>query len=220
MASFIFIDKDRVTAPKSTKVIKAADYSRIVSADKLLSEARINADKIIAQARKKAEEIIKAAEIDYETEKQKGYHDGIQTAKQEMADRISTLAIKTSQYYSNLEENITTLVMNTVRKVIGGIDKNELISGLVKSALAVMKSQKQITLKVAPVQVDSLNERISEIIQNYPQINSIEVQGDGRLSPGQLVIESPIGIVDAGIETQLTSIEAAFKRCFQPENTI
>jgi type III secretion protein L len=110
--------------------------------------------------------------------------------------------------------------MDTVRKVIGGIDKKELISGLVKTALAIMKSQKQITLKVAPLQVDSLNERLSEIIRNYPQINSIEIKGDERLSPGNLVMESRIGIVDAGIETQLTAIEAAFKRCFQPENAI
>ena len=236
MASFIFIENNRLKIPPATKVIKAKSYAGIHSTNTILSEAKNKAEEIISKAREQAEEIIskglkqaeeieskaqaqtekitKEAEIAYAAEKQKGYQEGLEKAKHEMAVNISAIPLKTAQYYHTVEKKMTTLVMDTVRKVIDNMDKSELIVGLVKKALLVFKSQKMITLKVALVHVDLINEYLSEIMAGYPNIDTIEIKGDERISPNELIMESEIGIVNAGIETQLAAIEEAFTKCF------
>ena len=214
MASFIFIENNRVKIPSATKVIKADSYTRIISTDKILSEAQSTAEEIVSKARTEAEKITKEAEIAYAAEKQKGYREGLEKAKHEMGVKISAVSFKTAQYYHSVEKKMTTLVMDTVKKVIEGMDRNELIIGLVKKALLMFKSQKLITLKVAPVHVDLINEYLSEIMAGYPNIDIIEIKGDERISCNDLIMESEIGIVNAGIDTQLTAIEQAFMKCF------
>jgi type III secretion protein L len=56
--------------------------------------------------------------------------------------------------------------------------------------------------------------QIAEILSSYPNIDGIEILADERLSQNQLILESPIGIVDASIDTQLAAISDAFSRCF------
>lgn len=218
MASFIFIENNRVKIPPVTKVIKADIYNRIVSIDKILSEAQSKAEEIISKARTQAEKITKEADIAYAAEKQKGYQKGLEKARHEMAVKISAVSLKTAQYYHTVEKKMTTLVMDTVKKVIDGTDKSELIIGLVRKALPVFKNRKQITLKVAPVHVDLINGYLSEIMVGYPHIDTFEIKGDERISPNDLILESEIGIVNAGIDTQLTAIEQAFMKCFPQKN--
>jgi type III secretion protein L len=214
MASFIFIENNRIRIPSTTKVIKADSYTGVLPAEDILSEAQSKAEEMISKARKQAEEIVKEAEIAYRREKQRGYREGLEKAKQEMAVEISATSLKTSQYYHAVEKKIVALVMDTVRKVIDISDNGELIISLAKKALLILKSQKQITLKVAPDQVEFVNERMDELMHAYPNIDTIEVKGDKRMPPTDLILESEIGIVNAGIETQLTAIEQAFSQCF------
>jgi type III secretion protein L len=215
MDSFIFIDKHQVKLDPKAKVIKAASYSRIIAVEDALTQARKLADQIVADAKSKADDILKSAEKTYAEEKKRGYQEGMQSAKHEMATKMGTMALKSTQFFHNIEEQVVTLVIGTVRKVMDTIDQDELINGLVKKALAVFKNQKAIILKVAPVQVDTLNEHLSEILQSYPYVETIEVNGDDRLVPGQVIMESSLGIVDAGIETQLSAIRQAFIKSFK-----
>jgi type III secretion protein L len=214
MASFIFIENNRIKVPSATKVIKAKSYTRVVSIDKILSKAQSKAEEMISKAKKQAEEIIKDAKAVYASEKQKGYREGLEKAKHEMTVEMSTTSLKTVQYYHSIEKKVVALVMDTVRKVIDGTDKRELIIGLVKKALLIFKSQKMIKLKVAQVHVDLLNEYLSEVMTGYPYIDTVEIKGDERISPNELIMESEIGIVNAGIDIQLAAIEEAFAKCF------
>jgi type III secretion protein L len=174
---------------------------------------------MISKARSRAEEIIKDAESVYASEKQRGYQRGLEKAKHEMTVEISATSLKTAQYFHAIEKKTITLVMDTVKKIIDITDKSELIIGLLKKALLILKSQKQITVKAALDQVDAINDRLDEIMTIYPGIDTIDVKGDDRISPTDLIIESEIGIVNAGIETQLAAVEQAFSQCFStPKN--
>jgi type III secretion protein L len=215
MDSFIFIDKHQLKLDPKVKVIKADSYSRIIAAEDALTQARKLADQIVEDAKSKADDILKSAEKTYVEEKKRGYREGMQIAKHEMATKMGTMALKSTQFFHNIEEQVVTLVIDTVRKVVDTIDQDELITRLVKKALAVFKNRKAIILKVAPVQVDTLNEHLSEILQSYPYVETIEVNGDDRLVPGQVIMESSLGIVDAGIETQLSAIRQAFIKSFK-----
>jgi type III secretion protein L len=217
METYILIDNNRLKISPSAKLIKAESYSTIVEADDILSKVKARADQILQTAREDARTIERDAKSAYTLEFEKGYNDGLKKAKQEMASQISATIFKSEHYIHNFEEKIAALVLDTVRKVIAGIDQMDLISALIKKALTTMKHQKNIKLKVSPLHIDFLNDRISEILTSLPYLDGIEVIADERLTPNQLVMESPIGIVDASIETQLAAIQDAFSRCF-PQN--
>jgi type III secretion protein L len=217
METYILIDNNRLKISPSAKLIKAESYSTIVEADDILSKVKARADQILQTAREDARTIERDAKSAYTLEFEKGYNDGLKKAKQEMASQISATILKSEHYIHNFEEKIAALVLDTVRKVIAGIDQMDLISALIKKALTTMKHQKNIKLKVSPLHIDFLNDRISEILISLPYLDGIEVIADERLTPNQLVMESPIGIVDASIETQLAAIQDAFSRCF-PQN--
>ena len=219
MDTYILIDNNRLKVSPSSKLIKAESYSDIVKAEDILFKVRTKADQILRAAKEEAKKIERDAKSAYASEYEKGYNDGLEKAKQEMASQINATILKSEHYIHNLEETITALVLDTVRKVIDALDQSELINALVKKALTVMKNKKQIKLKVSPIHVDFLNEKITEILTAFPYIDGIEVLADERLAQNQLVLESPVGIVDASIETQLAAIQDAFARCFSHENT-
>lgn len=228
MESFIFVENNALKISPATKIIKAESHTRILAVEEALAEvretgrsfiekARRESEQILADAKKKAQEIINAAEAAHASEKQKGYEEGISAAKKDMAVEINTLALNTADFYRTVEKKMVDLVMDTVKKVIAQTDQDERVRGLVKSSLATMKSQKQITLKIAPIHLDLINARLGEIMADYPQIENIEVRADERIHPDNLILESDLGIVDASIEPQLAAIEEAFARCFAPQ---
>jgi type III secretion protein L len=202
MVSFIAIDNDKLKISPSIKVIKAESFTTVLEADSMLSIARERAEKLRIDAEKA-----------YASERQRGYQDGLNAARHEMASAITVTAIKTEQYIQTLEKKASKLIIEIVKKVIDETDKGEMIGGLLKRALAMMKTQKKITLKVAPVQVEAVNKRLSMFLTSYPQIEIIEVRSDERLLADEVVMESAIGIVDASVDVQLAAIEEAFSKC-------
>lgn len=204
MASIFCLDDDLIRISSGTKVVKAETYAPLLTAAATLNRAR-------ETARTKIED----AEKIYLKEKQRGYQDGMLDGKREMAARLTETSMKMSQYFAAVEHQTVVLVMNIVKKVIDTIPEDELIVALVRKALTVFKTQKQITVRVAPSQIESVNERLSEILSKYPEINVIDVKGDDRLSSRDLILESEIGIVDAGINFQLNTIQETFAHYFR-----
>ena len=214
MENYVFIENNKLRISPSTKLIKAKSYTSISTVEDILKKARERADVILSSAQKNAELIKEKAGKAYDLEKECGYREGLEKSQKEMATQIYTTILKAEEYIHTFEEKIAAIVLDTVRKIIGEMEKSEVIRALVKKSLSVMKNQKQIKLKVSPINVDYLNMQIAEILSSYPNIDGIEILADERLSQNQLILDSPIGIVDASIDTQLAAISDAFSRCF------
>ena len=214
MEIYLFIENNKLRLSPSNKLIKARSYASISDVEDVLKKANEIADEILSKARKESEIIKEEARKVYLVEKERGYYEGKQEIQKEMAKDISAVTINAEKYLHEIEEKIITLVLDTVRKILDGIDQSELISAIIKKSLTVMRNQKHIKLKISPMHVDFLNDRITEILGSFPNIQGIQILADERLSQNQLIFESPIGIVDAGIETQLSAIKDAFTRCF------
>lgn len=207
MATFVFIDNGRIRPAPGTRIIKAAEYSTIGPVLKVYEKVRINATRIV-----------KEAEAVYKTEKQKGYEEGLRKAKQEMAEQMTTLALRTEQYHRSMEKQIVQLVMKIVRKVLQDIDPQALVVGQVKKALTALKGHKHLTLKTNPATAELLKERFSEIMDVHPAIGAIDVKGDPHLSSDTLILESETAIVEASIGSQLKAIEEAINKELQLPN--
>lgn len=212
----IKLDTFDVTA--SGKILKNQDYASIVSAKTLVSVAKKEQvtilkaaheeyDKIIADAKKNAEKIVHDAQTTYESEKRRGYEDGLASGKAEMADQLMDLATKSADSFTKLEHDIVEVVIRAIKKILGDVDKGELITNVVKNSLKMIKSQKQVVLKVSTLEAAFLRERVSTLIKDSPGIEFLDIISDNHLSPGSCLLETELGVIDASIDVQIAAIE-------------
>lgn len=82
---------------------------------------------------------------------------------------------------------------------------------VVKGALAVVRNQKQVTLRVlTPSQLDDVRASVNELLAAFPGVGFLDLVPDARLGPDACILESEIGVVEASIAGQLGAIEKAF----------
>ncbi|MDR2051347.1 MAG: HrpE/YscL family type III secretion apparatus protein [Deltaproteobacteria bacterium] len=201
MASLFRIDRGRLDASPSSRLIKAAEWAEYNAAGE-----------ITAEAERYAENLRREAEEAFAAEKERGYAEGLLQSSQEHAESMMETVLKSIEYIEGLEKGIAGLVGDALRKILGEIPPEERIVGVVRQSLNLVRGQKKVTLSVAPEDEGALRSRLDEILSRYASIDFIEVAADGRLSPGSCLLQSEMGVIDAGIETQIRAIVNALEK--------
>ncbi len=200
--AFIVRTSARPIAPDpARKVLRAADYAALRRAEELIAEAEARAAAIAEEA--------KAA---YEAERQRGYEDGREEARIEAAETMIENAGRTIDYFSKVEGKMVDLVLAAVRKIFDEFDDRDRVILVVKNALAAVRNQKQMTLRVSPANVDAVRARVNELLAAFPGIGYLDITGDPRLGADACILESEIGIVEASIEGQIGALKNAFAK--------
>lgn len=179
--------------------------------EQLINDANAKSAKIISDAESKRDEIFEEAKNYYASQKQKGYDDGFATGKKEVTEMLTNLTVKHADYINSLKGEIVSLVEKAVQKVVGELDKHELITGIVHNALKMIKSEKQATLKISPQDSQAVREKLDEILQGR-MVDDLEIVPDSRLKPGTCVLETVMGVIDASLDVQLDAIMTSIKK--------
>lgn len=219
----LIVKKDELTVLPEGKILRFADYatlecnSKIISAakeeaSKILNHAQGTAENIVANANSEAESIICDAHKTFESEKKRGYAEGVESGKEDMAVQMMDLVTKSVTGFAKFEKDIVNVVLRAIRRIIGEIDKTELITNVVKNALKVVKNQKHATLKVSNDDLKLVREHIEEIKQEFPSLEYIDVFADSHLQDGSCLLETEFGIVDASLEVQLDAIKKSLSK--------
>ena len=83
---------------------------------------------------------------------------------------------------------------------------------VVKSALGAVRNQKQMTLRVAPQNVEVVKKQLNELLAAYPGVGYLDIAADARLSGDACILESEIGVIEASIQGQVGALRATFKK--------
>jgi type III secretion protein L len=83
---------------------------------------------------------------------------------------------------------------------------------------AVIRTQRQVTLKVAPELVETVRSRVSELTATFPTIETFDVVEDPRLKGSSCVLETEAGVADASVDSQLAAIERSLKKHIAKEH--
>ncbi|AUI86012.1 type III secretion system protein [Vibrio azureus] len=201
MFSFVEIKTDNLKLTPGLKVLKAQDYTRYLDSQHLVDAASAKAESIIQQAQQA-----------YEAEKQRGYQAGMEQAKVENAQILLDTLAKSNQYYLQVENKMTEVVLEAVRKIINTFDDVETTTRVVKEALYLVSNQKQVILHVHPDQVSEVKENVSTVLSEFPEVGYVDVVADGRLKNGGCILETEVGIIDASIDGQLQALRQAMKK--------
>ena len=201
---------DRFTRIKSgeiglspSRIIKADDFATAHDARAILDEARAEAARIVAEAKEL-----------YERERKRGFEEGSDAAKLEMAEQMIDAVGSIVDYLGTVEHDMVEVVGRAMERILGEIGDKEVIIRVVKNALAAVRNEKHLTLRVAPDQINTVKDRMNEILGQYPIIVDVQVVGDGRLSKTGCILESEIGVIDASLEGQISALKKSFERIF------
>jgi len=185
--------------------------------DMMIKEARLEADRLLEEARAEAE---RRSDAIAEEAWQRGYAEGNEAAAEQNrailaeAEQIRNEAIEEYEAMMNsMEADMVALVLDVSRKAVAGelaINRNVIIQ-LVRDALPNCSNKNGAILKVCPEYADYLAEHLSELQAEVEGADELTIKPDSTLKPGDCIIETQLGSVDAGTSTKLDKIEAAFR---------
>ena len=204
----LLIKKGDFVLQSDRRVVKAADVATIRSSAE-----------IVAAAEAQAAQIREDAKAAYEEERKKGYDKGIADGKTEIAMQKLDLVDSSVAFMENVEEKMSDIVMKALKSCVIEIGDREMVIQIVRKTMAaVIRTQRQVTLKVAPELVETVRARVSELTATFPTIETFDVVEDPRLKGSSCVLETEAGVADASVESQLAAIERSLKKHIAKEH--
>ena len=203
MGFIIQSDKKRIRLERSGKILKAGDVSALWSAEQIATDAE-----------KRRTEILNAAISAFEYEQIRGYQEGRAAALKEQASKMASTITQTVEYFGRIEQKISDLVLNAVKKIISELSEEEKILNTIRSALDLVRSQTTIMIRVNPSNIEFVESHLSIIKKKYPSINHIEVVQDATILNDACIIDSEIGRIESSISGQLEALAESIKNTF------
>ena len=204
----LLIEKPNLTLVSDRRLVKASEVATVKSAAEIVAAAEAEAARIREEA--------KAA---YEAEKQRGYDKGLQDGKMEIAMMKLEQVDQSVAFMESVEQKMAEIVMKALKSCVVEIGDREMVVNIVRKTMnAVIRTQRHVTLKVAPEMVSAVKERVASLRQDYPTVESFDVVEDQRLKGPSCVLETEAGVADASVETQLVAIERSLKKHIAKEH--
>jgi len=192
MGAVFRLTGNSVMPAPGVRVLRAADYARLLEANDVLAAARERAAAMAAEAEKA-----------YEERKQAGYEDGLMEGRMEQAEKMMETAMQAVEYIEGVEAKLVGVVTSAVRKIIGELDDRE-------CTVRVVRSQQRVLIRVSPDDKDAVRASLAAMISSAPNgATFLDVTADPRMKSGDCILECELGVVDASLETQLKAIEHA-----------
>ena len=223
-------EKDRVADEK----LQEADFQSKL----LIQQTQDECDQIIAETKKNSDEEAQKA---YEDAQQKGHdegyklgheegikqgrEDGEAAVRDELKETINAANAKaektlrdakeqTAEYFVRAEDDVAKVVMLAIEKILPQhfLDVPQLILPVVRDVIQQVRDQKEIKIHVEPESYDLVLMARGEFQSMLTDGTAIlEIVSDEALSPGDVVIETPNGGVDARLLTQIELMKNAIQ---------
>ena len=198
----LLLNNPNVPLASDRRLVKATDVATARSAAEILAAAEAEAARIREEA--------KAA---FEAEKQRGYEKGLADANLEMAMKKLELVDSSVAFMESVERKMADVVLKALKTFTVEVGDEAMVLQIVRKTMnAVIRTQRTVTLKVAPEMKPAVAARVAELKNAYPTVETLDVVEDPRLHGTACILETEAGVADASVETQLAAIEKSMKR--------
>jgi type III secretion protein L len=163
---------------------------------------------VLAAAEQKSLEIHESLERQLSEAKEEGRRQGIEEARAEASQiRLKALA-DVSNYLGSIQGRLLETLLECMRRVILELPPRERMSQLLGKALDELGASQRVTLSVSPANAVLVNEALAQLGSRLPA-GGIEVKVRPDLPEDACVLETPMGIVDASLESQLLALKSS-----------
>lgn len=198
----LLVNKQDFVLQSDRRLVKATDVATARTAAEIIAAAEADAARIREEA--------KAA---FEAEKKRGYEKGVSDGKMEIAMLKLEQVDSSVAFMESVEQKMADVVMNSLRSFVVEVGDKELVVQIVRKTMnAVIRTQRQVVLKVPADLVETVRARIAEFRLAYPTVETFDVVEDPRLKGASCVLETEAGVADASVETQLAAIERSLQK--------
>jgi type III secretion protein L len=207
----VVLKPDSLNLAPDAAVIKAAQYGVLVEAQAAKQEAQAQAARIIDVANTKLQQAQADGEALREQKRIEGQQQGREEARAEVVETISKLNASMQAWIAEVEPTLIQLVTRCVKEVVETTDRTAVIQESVDRGLAELSGANEIKIKIAPSQAESIRPLLAEISDRHGLRATVRLEPDPMLKEGDCVVESPMGVVDLRIDTQLRLIKNALE---------
>ena len=198
----LLVNKPDFTIASDRRIVKATEMATVCSAEEIIAAAEADAARIREEAK-----------VAFEEEKKRGYEKGLADGKMEIAMQKLDLLDSSVAFMEGVEQKMADVVMKALRSFVVEVGDREMVVNIVRKTLgAVIRTQRHVTLKVAPEMVGVVKERIDAFRQDYPTVETFDVIEDSRLKGSACILETEAAVADASVESQLAAIEKSLQR--------
>lgn len=198
----LLLKKNDFEIQSDRRLVKASEIATVKTAEDIVAGAEAEAARIREDA--------KAA---FEAEKKRGYDEGLQAGKLEIAMQKLDQVDQSVAFMESVEGKMADIVMKALRSCVEEIGDREMVVNIVRKTMkAVIRTQRKVTLKVAPEMAAAVKERLSSLLAAYPTIETFDIVEDARLAGPACILETEAGVADASVDTQLAAIERSLAR--------
>ena len=198
----LLLKRENLTVESDRRVVKAADVATTASAADIIAAAEADAARIREEAK-----------TAFEEEKKRGYDEGLAEGKMEIAMLKLDQVDQSVKFMESVEDKMAGVVMKALKSCVMEIGDKEMVVQIVRKTMnAVIRTQRNVVLKVAPEMAETVRARVSELRMAYPTVETFDVVEDPRLKGAACVLETEAGVADASVETQLAAIEKSLKK--------
>ena len=187
------------------RVLKAADYQQILTYEQHLQQLEQR-----YRQREKVAAVALAKSI------QRGLEEGQERANRQAAEQMVLFAGRVNDTLTRIEDELVEVVTAAVRKIILGFDQEEKVRNAVLAGLELVRGSHKLLVRVHPQQQSAVAAQLDSIQHRF---SNLEVVGDQELQPDDCILESDLGIVNAGVGSQLLVIEQALRMAFSRRET-
>ncbi len=195
-----------VPAPPSVDPVEAARAAAVLS-------------EMVGRVRELAPIVDELTRAAHANARQQGYADGIERAQaetqQQIVEAIAVLTAAQAERHRLAEASapaLAELALQIARRVVGAqLDADpELIRRIVEARINELEPTTGLTVRLHPDDVESVTEDLPTLERMVKGAGSVELVSDDSVDRGGCVLVTPVGEVDARVETRLSVLEAAF----------
>lgn len=206
-------------APQIDKeIIAKAEAEAQQIRERAQQEAQQFTAQVQAQIQEQAEAIRQAAQ-------QQGHQEGFEAGmaegreqgmletserNEQLKGEFVELVLARRKVLAAIEPEVVKLTVDVAEKIIGMelATGRDVITGIVRQALATLKERDEIVIRVNPAEVDTVKASQAAFEAMIEGLKRFEVVADGAMDAGSCAIETNLGNVDARVATQLEAVRA------------
>lgn len=150
--------------------------------------------------------------------KETAYQEAFEQGREAAGRLILSTIAEVTLFRRNSAKTLCESLRATVAKLLGEMDPADVTEKVARQALKKIPGAESVCIRVPTNMESELNQRIDGIAAKFPEIQSITVIPDTALNSSLgCVLETPMGVIDALVSTQLGVLEDVFNDLINEE---
>jgi len=164
---------------------------------------------LVENVRREAQQLREASRRAYAAEYAQGYDDGKARGQEEAARLISEAAAKVDRYLGGIQNEVVSLALGVVERVLGEFDVGTLVAQAARQAVAELRRGKHLKVQIHPGALDKVRDALDAVLRDSQLGMTVEIDTNENLALGACTLSTDFAVVDASIDAQLRAIEGA-----------